>query len=79
MSNTNENELLIIIKKLKKHRNSKLTQNDLDEILEISHLQLDSLKTKRSQLINALNQSKKINLERVRNKFDERSYDYLVK
>ena len=75
----NENELSIIIKKLKKHRNSKLAQKDLDEILEISHLQLDSLKTKRSQLINTLNQSKKVNLERVRNKFDKRSYDYLVK
>lgn len=79
LRNNNENELLIIIKKLKKYRNNKLTQKDLDELLEISHLQLDSLKTKRSQLINALNQSKKISIERVRNKFDKRSYDYLVK
>lgn len=79
LRNNNENELSIIIKKLKKHRNSKLTQKDLDEILEISHLQLDSLKTKRSQLIKTLNQSKKISLERIRNNFDKRSYDYLVK
>ena len=79
LRNNNENELSIIIKKLKKHRNSKLTQEDLDEILEISHLQLDSLKTKRSQLIKTLNQSKKISLERIRNNFDKRSYDYLVK
>lgn len=79
LRNNNENELSIIIKKLIKHRNSKLTQKDLDEILEISHLQLDSLKTKRSQLIKTLNQSKKISLERIRNNFDKRSYDYLVK
>ena len=79
LKNKTENELSIIIKKLKKQRNSKLTQKELDEILDISHLQLDSLKTKRSQLINNLNQSNKISLERVRNKFDKRSYDYLVK
>ena len=79
LGNNNENELLNIINKLKKYRNSKLTQKDLDELLEISHLQLDSLKTKRSQLINTLNQSKKISIERVRNKFDKRSYDYLLK
>ena len=71
-----ENEIL---NKIKKCKNQILTRDELDKILEIDHLQPDSLKTKRSYLINEINSSDRIKIERLRDKDDKRFYNYLIK
>ena len=65
--------------KIKKYKNQVLTRDELDKILEINHLQPDSLKTKRSYLINEINSSDRIKIERIRDKDDKRFYNYLIK
>lgn len=72
----NENDIL---NKIKKYKNQVLTRDELDKILEIDHLQPDSLKTKRSYLINEINSSNGIAIERLRDKNDKRFYNYLIK
>lgn len=68
-----------ILNKIKKYKNQVLTRDELDKILEINHLQPDSLKTKRSFLINEINSSDRIKIERLRDKDDKRFYNYLIK
>ena len=68
-----------ILNKIKKYKNQVLTRDELDKILEINHLQPDSLKTKRSYLINEINSSDRIKIERIRDKDDKRFYNYLIK
>lgn len=68
-----------ILNKIKKYKNQVLTRDELDKILEIDHLQPDSLKTKRSYLINEINSSNGIAIERLRDKNDKRFYNYLIK
>ena len=72
----NENDIL---NKIKKYKNQVLTRDELDKILEIDHLQPDSLKTKRSYLINEINSSNGIAIERLRDKNDKRFHNYLIK
>lgn len=73
------NSLALLINKIKKYKKQSLSRDKLDEILEINHLQPDSLKTKRSYLINEINKSSRITIERVRDKNDKRYYNYLIK
>ncbi len=72
------NSLAPLINKIKKYKKQSLSRDKLDEILEINHLQPDSLKTKRSYLINEINKSSRITIERVRDKNDKRYYNYLI-
>jgi hypothetical protein len=67
------------LNEIKKYKNQVLTRDELDKILEINHLQPDSLKTKRSNLINEINSTNKIAIERLRDKNDKRFYNYLIK
>ena len=55
-----------------------LTIEELDEILEITHLEPDSKKLKRTRLINDLNNLKPNFIERQRDESDKRRYLYKI-
>ena len=56
-----------------------LKKDDLDNILEISHMSFDSIKSKRSNLIKIINDNGKVKIERNRDKNDKRFIEYFVK
>jgi hypothetical protein len=60
------------------HKNNSFTIEELDELLEIEHLEPDSRKLKRTRLINELNNSKPSFIERVRDESDKRRYLYKI-
>ena len=58
------NGSLLLENKLVNIKGSKISKDELDAILEISHLNQDSSKTLRSRLINEINDSGKVSIER---------------
>lgn len=67
-----------ILAKLKLKRKSNLTREELDEILNLTHLTTDSAKVMRSRWIKTLNASEEISIERVRNSDDKRMFLYSI-
>lgn len=67
-----------ILAKLKLKRKSNLTREELDEILNLTHLTTDSAKVMRSRWIKTLNASEEITIVRVRNSDDKRMFLYSV-
>ena len=72
------NGSLLLENKLVNIKGSKISRDELDAILEISHLNQDSSKTLRSRLINEINDSGKVSIERERNPKDKRFFDYKI-
>jgi hypothetical protein len=72
------NGSLLLENKLINIRGSKISRDELDAILEITHLNQDSSKTLRSRLINEINDSGKVSIERERNPKDKRFFDYKI-
>ena len=56
-----------------------LKKDEIDLILEISHMSFDSIKSKRSNLIKVINDNGKVNITRNRDKNDKRFIEYFVK
>ena len=56
-----------------------LKKDEIDLILEISHMSFDSIKSKRSNLIKMINDNGKVNITRNRDKNDKRFIEYFVK
>ena len=55
-----------------------ITKEKIDDLLGISHYSYETIKTKRSSMINKLNQNGKIKIERIRKNSDKRFYDYKI-
>ena len=55
-----------------------ITKEKIDDLLGISHYSYETIKTKRSSIINKLNQNGKIKIERIRKNSDKRFYDYKI-
>ena len=71
-------ELQEIEKKIIKLKGSTVSKNNLDTVLSISHYSYETIKTRRSSLINQLNQKGNVKIERVRKQDDKRFYDYKI-
>jgi hypothetical protein len=56
-----------------------LKKDEIDLILEISHMSFDSIKSKRSNLIKIINDNGKVSITRNRDKNDKRFIEYFVK
>ena len=76
--NTLTEELQIIVNKLKDHQSKTISKEELDEFLGISHHSYETIKTRRSLLINTINKNSDINIERVRSQLDKRYFDYKI-
>ena len=72
------NGSLLLENKLINIKGSKISRDELDAILEITHLNQDSSKTLRSRLINEINDNGKVSIERERNPRDKRFFDYKI-
>lgn len=68
----------VIENKLILKKGLKLNREELDKLLEITHLNQDSSKTIRSRLINEINENGKIEILRERNPTDKRFFDYKI-
>ena len=55
-----------------------ITKEKIDDLMGISHYSYETIKTKRSSMINKLNQNGKIKIERIRKQSDKRFYDYKI-
>ena len=77
-SDSSLGELQEIEKKLIKLKASTISKNNLDEVLNISHYSYETIKTRRSTLINQLNKNGNILIERIRKKDDKRFYEYKI-
>ena len=71
-------ELQIIVNKLKNHQSKTISKEELDEFLGISHQSYETIKTRRSLLINTINKKADINIERIRSQLDKRYFDYKI-
>ena len=59
-------------------KHTTITKEKIDDLLGISHYSYETIKTKRSSIINKLNQNGKIKIERIRKESDKRFYDYKI-
>ena len=71
-------ELLIIEHKLKDQKPMTISKEKLDELFGIAHYSYETIKTRRSYIINNLNKKTNIKIERVRNHSDKRFFDYKI-
>ena len=78
LPDSHKQEMLIIINKLKDQKSNAISKEKLDEILGITNLSYDTIKTKRSFLINLINKHTNKKIERVRDEKDKRSYIYKI-
>ena len=78
LSDNQTNEGAIIEKKLITFRDSTITKEKLDEIFDISHYSYETIKTRRSMIINHINKNGNIAIVRVRKKDDKRFYNYKI-
>ena len=78
ISYTLTEELQIIVNKLKDHQSKTISKEELDEFLGISHHSYETIKTRRSSLINTINKNSDVNIERVRGQIDKRYFDYRI-
>lgn len=78
LPDSHKQEILIIINKLKDQKSNTISKEKLDNLLGITNLSYDNIKTKRSFFINLINKHTKNKIERVRDKKDKRSYKYKI-
>jgi hypothetical protein len=71
-------DLLIIEQKLKDQKPMIVSKEKLDELFGISHYSYETIKNRRSYIINCLNKNTIIKIERVRNDRDKRFFDYKI-
>jgi ribosomal protein S26 len=55
-----------------------VSKEKLDELFGISHYSYETIKNRRSYIINCLNKNTIIKIERVRNDRDKRFFDYKI-
>ena len=78
VSNSSSQELLEIEKKISLHKGTTISKDKLDTVLNISHYSYETIKTRRSSLINQLNEKGNVKIQRVRKQDDKRFYDYKI-
>ena len=77
-SNQTTKELASIEKVFVSIKSSTITKEELDNLLGISHYSYETIKTRRSSILNQLNQNGKVKIERVRKQSDKRFFDYKI-
>ena len=77
-SNNTTRELADVENKFFDIKSTTITKEKIDELLGISHYSYETIKTKRSSMINNLNQNGRIKIERIRKETDKRFYDYKI-
>ncbi|MAJ51624.1 MAG: hypothetical protein CMB82_08425 [Flammeovirgaceae bacterium] len=78
ISQTLTEEFQSIENKLKDQQSKTISKEKLDEIFGISHHSYDTIKTRRSSIINTINRNSGIKIERVRSQIDKRFFDYKI-
>ena len=71
-------EIIEIEDKLKAYKNLCITREELDNLLNISHYSYESIKTKRSLIVNQINERRVIIIERTRKEDDKRFFEYKI-
>ena len=71
-------EILIIENKLKDQKSNTISKEKLDELFGITHHTYETIKTKRSFIINQINKNTKTKIERVKNQKDKRYFNYKI-
>jgi hypothetical protein len=77
-SNTLTQELQIIEDKLNALKPTIISKENLDELFCISHYSYETIKTRRSFIINNLIEKTDLKIERVRKQTDKRFFDYKI-
>ena len=67
-----------IEKRLLINKGSTIKREELDELLGISHLSFDSIKSKRSSMIRTINDNGRLKIERIRKEDDKRFFKYSI-
>ena len=71
-------ELIQIEERLKEITPAIISKEELDVLFEISHYSYETIKTRRSFIINQLNKNGNILVERIRKQDDKRFYEYKI-
>ena len=71
-------EILEIEGKLQAYINKRVTREQLDDLLGISHYSYETIKKRRSLLINQINGRNVLFVERLRNQDDKRYFEYKI-
>jgi len=67
-----------IEKRLLVNKGSTIKREELDELLGISHLSFDSIKSKRSAMIRTINDNGRLKIDRIRKEDDKRFFKYSI-
>jgi len=67
-----------IEKRLLVSKGTVIKREELDELLGISHLSFDSIKSKRSSMIRTINDNGRLKIERIRKEDDKRFFKYSI-
>lgn len=78
LSNSSIQNLLVLEKKFLTIKPTTISKEKLDELMEISHYSYETIKTRRSLIINQINQNGNLKIERVRKENDKRFFDYKI-
>ena len=71
-------EILEIEGKLQEYINKRISREELDDLLGISHYSYETIKKMRSLLINQINERNILIVERLRNQDDKRYFEYKI-
>lgn len=71
--------MLEIINRLEKYKGKQINVDELDEILDISHLIQDSKKLRRHRLLNDLDNIYPGYISRIKDESDKRKFLYQIK
>ncbi len=78
LSNSSIQNLLVLEKKFLTIKPTTISKEKLDTLMGISHYSYETIKTRRSLIINQINQNGNLKIERVRKENDKRFYDYKI-
>jgi len=78
LSNSSIQNLLVLEKKFLTIKPTTISKEELDKLIEISHYSYETIKTRRSLIINQINRNGNLKIERVRKESDKRFYDYKI-
>ena len=78
LSNSSLQNLLVLEKKFLTIKPTTISKEELDKLIEISHYSYETIKTRRSLIINQINKNGNLKIERVRKESDKRFYDYKI-
>ena len=78
LSNSSIQNLLVLEKKFLTIKPTTIPKEKLDELMGISHYSYETIKTRRSLIINQINQNGNLKIERVRKENDKRFFDYKI-